>query len=243
VTVFLVGGGPDTAGPGLVAPFLAEVRAAATGRARVAVLLCGPAHRTWRQLPAARRVLADAAVDLRPVHLRAGRPVPAAALAGVDGVVVGGGVPGAYLASLAPAAAELSAAVAAGTPYLGFSAGAMVAARTALLGGHRSGGREVCPVGWSEGLTPVTVAPGLGLVGFPVDAHTAAAGTLGRTVALVTDGTAPVAAGIDEGTCLALPAGAQDPADGVVTGSGGVWTVRRGGDGAVVTVRSGRDAG
>ena len=245
MTVFLVGGGPDTTHPGLVAPFLTEVRATAPGRAQVVVLLCGPASRTWRQLPGYRRVLADAAVELRPVRVRVGRPVPATALAGVGGIVVGGGAPGEYLASLAPVAEALATAVGAGTPYLGFSAGAMVPARAALLGGHRSGGRDVCPEAVSEGLTPLTVAPGLGLVCFPVDAHTAAAGTLGRTVALVAAGTAAVAAGIDEGTCLALPAGAHDPEDGIVTGSGGVWTVRRGGggDAVTVTVRSGAGAG
>ena len=113
-------------------------------------------------------------------------------------------------------------------PYLGFSAGAMIAPRTALLGGHLLAGRSVCPRSWSEGLAELTVRPGLGLVEFAVDVHTGQAGTLGRTVALVDSGAAPVAVGIDEDTCLAVAVGAPDPADGVVTGPGAVWVVRHG---------------
>lgn len=233
MTVFLVGGGPDTVPAGLLAPFLAEAGAAG-GRARVLVLLCGPAHRSWGALPAHRRNLPG--VDLRPVRVRPGRPLPDAALTGVTGIVVGGGVTPAYLAALTPLARDVATAVAGGTPYLGFSAGAMVAPGTALAGGWRSGGRAVCPRRWSEGLAPVTVALGLGLVGFAVDVHTGAAGTLGRTVALVADGAVPVAVGVDEGTCLAVPPGADDPRDGVVTGAGSVWTVRRGDGGPPVTV-------
>ena len=73
---------------------------------------------------------------------------------------------------------------------------------------------------------------------FPVDVHTAQAGTLGRTVALVESGAADTAVGVDEGTCLALPGGAADPADGVVTGSGAVWVVRRAGDAVQLTRRT-----
>ena len=243
MTVFLVGGGADTVVPGLLAPFLAEVGAAAPGRPRVALLLCGPARWTRRELPAHRHALDGADVELLPVRVRPGQPVPAAALDGVDGIVVGGGVTPDYLACLAPVAGAVASAVAGGTPYLGLSAGAMVAPRTALLGGFRSAGRDVCPEEWSEGLTPVTVAPGLGVVGFPVDVHTGTTGTLGRTVALVETGTAAVAAGIDEDTCLALPVGADDPADGVVTGSGRVWTVRRRSGEETVTVTSAVGAG
>jgi cyanophycinase len=104
----------------------------------------------------------------------------------------------------------------------------MAAAGRALAGGYRSEGRQVCPRAWSEGLTPLTTAPGLGLVGFAVDVHTAQAGTLGRTVALGETGGAEVAVGIDDGTCLAVAAGTADPAAGLVTGSGHVRTVRRG---------------
>ena len=236
MTVFLVGGGPETVVPGLLAPFLAEVTAAAVGRPRVALLLCGPGRLIRREIPAYRHALDDDAVDLRPVRVPPGRPVPAAALAGADGIVVGGGATPDYLAALAPVAAAVASAVAGGTPYLGLSAGAMVAARSALAGGHSSAGRDVCPPEESEGLGPVTVVPGLGLVGFTVDVHTGRAGTLARTVDLVTSGSVATAVGIDEDTCLAVADPDADPARCALTGSGNVWTVRRGSDARTVTV-------
>jgi cyanophycinase len=241
VTVHLVGGGADTTTPGLLAPFLAEVVAAA-GRAghrpRIAVVVVDRWGSGRRSLPGYVHALdAGRDVDVAPVFLRRGRGLLPETLAGVDGIVVGGGPTPEYLEGLSGSAGSIAAAVRAGTPYLGFSAGAMIAPRSALVGGHLQDGRGVCPEEWSEELDELTVAPGLGLVGFPVDVHTAQAGTLGRTVALVGSGAAPVAVGIDEDTCLAVAAQATDPADGVVTGAGGVWMVRPGPDGATAVTR------
>jgi hypothetical protein len=70
--------------------------------------------------------------------------------------------------------------------------------------------------------------------------HTGQAGTLARTVAAVAGGTVPVAVGIDEDTCLALPGPGARPEEGAVTGTGRVWVVRPAGDGGVtVTPRRG----
>ena len=111
-------------------------------------------------------------------------------------------------------------------PYLGFSAGAMIAGETALLGGYRLGDREVCPQEWCEDLDDVTLSSGLGLVPFVVDVHAAQAGTIGRALAIVESGAAEMTAAIDEDTCLVVPVGAP-ASTGRVRGSGSVWLVRR----------------
>ncbi|HSE56137.1 MAG TPA: hypothetical protein VLB03_10410 [Nocardioidaceae bacterium] len=128
-----------------------------------------------------------------------------------------------YLEGLVPVRKTVRQAVLSGVPYLGFSAGAMVASEAALVGGWRHAGRPVCPEEWSEGHIDVTVRPGLGLVPFSVDVHVAQAGLLGRTLCLPTVGGAAEAVGIDEDTCLAVPPDGAAP--WTVSGSGKVWRV------------------
>ena len=239
MSVHLVGGGPETGATGLLDPFHAEVRGRADGARRlprVVLVVVDGRGAARRFLPAYQRALDG--VQVEPVLTAPGRPAPAAAFGDVDGIVVGGGPTPAYLDGVGPAAAAIGAAVRSGVPYLGFSAGAMVAPGTALVSGHLLAGRELCPAEWAEDPGELTVRPGLGLVGFPVDVHTAQAGTLGRTVALVGSGAAPVAVGIDEDTCLTVPGVEADPADGQVTGGGAVWVVRRSGDATEVTRRT-----
>ncbi|SDN89303.1 cyanophycinase [Klenkia soli] len=235
MTIHLVGGGPGTTDAALVAPFLAEVRGRG-GRPRIGVVLAGTRVAERLARPGYARLLGGRSVDHVAVPLRPGRPVDPQLLAALDGLVVGGGRTPRYLAGLAGAADAVGAAVRSGLPYLGFSAGAMVAPDLALAGGWRSQGRPVAPRAWSEGLDELTSRPGLGLVRFAVDVHTAQAGTLGRTTALVAAGR-PVAVGVDEGTCLALEPGAADPDDGTVRGAGAVWTVRRSPDGVPLVTR------
>src|SRR5690606_12907533 len=105
--------------------------------------------------------------------------------------------------------------------YLGFSAGAMVAAELALVGGYRAGGAEVCPVGWSEGLDELTLRPGIGLVPWAVEVHAAQAGTLGRAVAAVAGGGALPAVALDEVAALHV----EDDGARHVLGSGRAWWV------------------
>ncbi|UUL77170.1 hypothetical protein NG819_06240 [Pseudarthrobacter sp. Fe7] len=85
----------------------------------------------------------------------AGCPADPAAFSDVEGVVVGGGLTPAYWEGLHPARAAICRTVAEGTPYLGFSAGAMGAPRRALVGGYRINGVEGCREECSEGLDGV----------------------------------------------------------------------------------------
>ena len=75
--------------------------------------------------------------------------------------------------------------VTAGLPYAGFSAGAAIAAGSAIIGGWRIDGVPVCPEDSDEGLDPVTVVDGIGLVDGAVDVHAVQWGNLSRLIAAV----------------------------------------------------------
>lgn len=163
---------------------------------------------------------AAGAAEHRVVVVSPARPPRAADLDGAAGVYVAGGLtPGYHQALVAGGTEWLAPARDAGLVYAGFSAGAAIAAEQALMGGWRVTYRgrmiDVCHEEGAEGLDPLTVLPGLGLVPFTVDVHAAQWGTLYRLVhglalASVAEGWA-----IDENTALEV-------ADGVVTvhGSG-----------------------
>jgi cyanophycinase len=243
VSVFLVGGGAEPGhGQGLLAPFVAEAAARARGATpRLAVLLVGGGDRLARFLPDYERAFAEVA-EVDAVELRPDRPLDEDTVARVGdahGIVVCGGPTPDYHAALTGSdgvGKAIRGAVTDGTPYLGFSAGAMVAGDDALLGGYLVEGHEVCEEGCSEGLDDLTVRPGLGLVPFTSDVHITAAGTLGRALDLVTTGLVTSAVGLDEDTCLAVRPGG-DPADGVVTGSGSAWVIRAGERGQAAVTR------
>lgn len=238
MSVFLVGGVVEpTHGGGLLAPYVAEAAARAAGRPRLAVLLVDREGSLARALPAYEAAFGGTA-DVMPVALRPGEPLDAdAVVRAADGVVVGGGPTPVYHGVMGDGlGAVVREAVAGGAPYVGFSAGAMVAGERALLGGYLSGGRAVCEEGCSEGLDGLAVAPGLDLVPFTCDVHVTAAGTLGRALELVAAGLAPVAVGLDEDTCLRVPIGGR-AADGEVSGAGSVWLVEPGDGGSVVVRR------
>lgn len=159
--------------------------------------------------------------EVRIVQLAGDDVLDEAVLEGVHGLFVGGGLTPAYHRALLPCAAAIRDAVASGLPYLGMSAGAMIAGDTAVLGGWRHDGVPVVPQDASEGLDGLTLAPGLGLFPFAADAHTGR-GLLGRTVALVASGLVRQALAIDEDTCAVLgPDGAVRAA-----GLGSVWLSR-----------------
>ncbi|WP_461024463.1 Type 1 glutamine amidotransferase-like domain-containing protein [Thalassiella azotivora] len=251
MTTTLVGGGVDTLSTaGLLRPFVDE--AAARGRGhlgrvstRIGVVLVDEHGSADHFLPHYARALRDASPDAElavvPIPLRVGSPADPVVLDDVDGLVVAGGPTPAYLDGLLPVAARLRDLVGDGLPYLGLSAGAMVAARTALVGGYRLGGTAVCPREWSEGLDEVTCRPGLGLVDVTVDVHTAQAGTLGRATALVASGAVRAAVGIDEDTCVRVGRPGEPPTTWQTSGSGSLWLVERSGGGkAAVRRRSER---
>ncbi|MGZ4777391.1 MAG: Type 1 glutamine amidotransferase-like domain-containing protein [Oryzihumus sp.] len=238
MSVFLVGGAFDTGtAPALLAPFLNEAHERAGGRPRVAVLLLDRDGSMARYLPSYVEGLGDTEVLAVPLLL--GEQLSSAVLAEVaaaDGLLVGGGWTPGYHQVLSGATDVLRPLVADGTPYAGFSAGAMVGGETALLGGYLSGGREVCEDGCSEDLDDLTLLPGLGLVPFTCDVHVTGGGTLGRAVELVGAGHVPHAVGIDEDTCLTVPFG-RPAEEGAVTGPGSVWLIDAGDPGQAVVRR------
>jgi cyanophycinase len=227
MSVHLVGGGWLAEPDGVVFDaFLAEARAHAAAayrdEPRIAVIAVGDDVGDATE-HAARLVAAAApagAFDPRVTAVAEDGPVPAAAFADVDGVIVGGGLTPAYRELLEPHFGELRRQVAGGLPYLGFSAGAAIAAERALIGGWRIGGVAVAPEHAAEDLDELTVAPGIGLVDVTIDAHVAQWGTLSRLVAAVEASLVEGGLGIDENTVLIVGQG-----DLRVAGRGSVWRV------------------
>ncbi len=148
----------------------------------------------------------------------------------VTGVLVGGGLTPNYHALLVAAGDDwLPEEI----PYLGFSAGAAIAPRIALIGGYafEADGvrRAVSPEETSEDLGLVTTAPGLGLVPWTVDVHVGQWGTLARLLHVVAAGTAERGFAIDEDSALIVDDGAWR-----VAGAGFVYEIRHDADGARV---------
>ena len=238
MSIFLVGGGPDTVTtPVIFDQFMAEARQRAGGSRppRIAMVLVDHEGSAEYFMPA----------YLAPMHRRTPAEVTTVLLHrrddvdprvfdGVDAIVVGGGPTPVYAAALRKSAAAIRQAIDAGAPYLGFSAGAMIAPEQAIIGGYRVSGVEVCPEDASEGLDEVELREGLGLVPFAVDVHAAQAGTLGRAVAAVVHGMASRAVAIDENTALVLPHG--DPGEQRVIGTSNCWLIRGPGHKATVSV-------
>lgn len=227
--VFLVGGGWDLAE--VYEPF---VRAVA-GERRIGCLIVdeGDGGAQFERYAQALRTAAGPACVPVPLLIPlGGRFEPESALAGIDGLLVCGGLTPAYQEALAGCLERLPRMLAArGIPYAGFSAGAAVAARRAVVGGWLVDGVPVCPEETGEDLTEVEVRAGLGLVPFAVDVHAAQWGTLPRLVAAVGRGDVPYGVAVDENTLLSVADGKAG-----VTGAGRVHVVRpdEKGDGGVV---------
>ncbi len=225
MSVHLVGGGwLDEPDGDVFAAFLGEAQARADAAGREAPRIAVVAVRNGDGLDHAERLVAAAvpAGAFEPVMTTVdlAGPVPGSAFAGVDGILVGGGLTPAYRELLEPHFDELRRQVAAGVPYAGFSAGAAVAAERALIGGWRIGGVAVAPEEAAEDLDEVTVAPGIGLVDVAIDVHAAQWGTLSRLIAAVEAGLVEGGLGIDEHTALIVGEGGLR-----VAGRGSVWRV------------------
>ncbi|MGX5696587.1 Type 1 glutamine amidotransferase-like domain-containing protein [Agromyces soli] len=238
MSVHLVGGGWPAEGDSAVfGRFVGEAarRAVAAGRAepRIAVVAVrdGDAEAHAAKLVAVASAASGAgAVAAVITAVGHGAAVPQSAFADVDGVIVGGGNAPAYRDALEPRFGELRRLVAGGTPYLGFSAGAMIAAERAVIGGRAIGGVTVSPESGDQGLDEVTVAPGIGLVDVAIDVHVAQWGALSRLVAAVEAGIAEGGLGIDEDTVLIVGEGGLE-----VQGRGSVWRVLPAEHGVVVS--------
>ncbi|MFT4284803.1 MAG: Type 1 glutamine amidotransferase-like domain-containing protein [Protaetiibacter sp.] len=227
MSVHLAGGGWSPAGdPDVTSAFLAEAAARAAGGGRmvprIGVLIVfdeGVPSEEYRSgyPESLRRV---AACDPVVTIVDAGETFAPAVLTDIDGLLVGGGLTPAYHAAVDPIVEEIRLLVADGLPYLGFSAGAMIAADRAIVGGWRINGIAVCPEETAEDLDEVTVVEGLGLVDLAVDVHAAQWGTLSRLVAATEAGLVDGGVAIDEGTVLVV--GDEGFA---VFGAGSVWQV------------------
>lgn len=165
----------------------------------------------------------------------------------VDGVLVCGGLTPAYQEAFAGESGRLSSPLSSplssllaerGVPYAGFSAGAAVAARDAVVGGWLVDGVAVCPADAAEDLEEVEVRPGLGLVPFGVDVHAGQWGTLGRLAAAVAGGRLAHGVAIDENTLVEIGGGGRGGGGSArVAGLGRAHCVRPAPGGGVV-VRS-----
>lgn len=133
---------------------------------------------------------------------------------------MGGGFVEDVRAGLEPLFGELRRLVAAGVPYLGVSAGAMVAAEGSLGSGSRIGGVVVSPEEPGEAGDELEIDAGIGLVDVAVEVHVAERGMLSRLVAAVESGLATGGLGIDERTALIVGDGKLR-----VEGKGSVWRV------------------
>lgn len=232
MSIHLVGGGraDDYAGD-VYEAFIAEaaVRAAAVGREvpRIGVVIVGDDEsrgQFWRDQ------LVRAAV-CEPIinSLAEGESLPPAALTDIDALLIAGGHTPSYLEAVAAVTGEIRLLVADGLPYLGYSAGAMIAADRAIIGGYQIGGVDVCPEETGEDLDEVTIVEGLGLVDLAIDVHTAQWGTLSRLVAATEAGLVDGGVAIDEFTVLIVGEG-----DLRVEGSGSVWKVTPDDNGVLV---------
>ncbi|MFE7846531.1 Type 1 glutamine amidotransferase-like domain-containing protein [Microbacterium sp. NPDC057407] len=154
------------------------------------------------------------------LHLTAGAPVGLEAIDDLDGVAVGGGVVEDVRAGLEPVFGELRRLVAQGVPYLGISAGAMIAAEGSLNGGSRIGGVPVSPGDPGESDDELEIEAGIGLVDVAIEVHVAQRGVLSRLVAATESGMIAGALGIDGRTALIVGDGGLR-----VEGEGSVWRV------------------
>ncbi len=241
MSIHLVGGGwsPEHSAS-LYRPFLAEAeaRAAGAGRVvpRVGVIIVGEDEADAAESAARYTTLLPSVAACEPVvtALTEGEQLTSAALSDIDALLVGGGLTPSYLEAVAPIVDELRLLVADGLPYLGFSAGAAIAADRALIGGWRIGGIAVAPEDAGEDLDEVTVDEGLALVDLAIDAHAAQWGTLTRLIAATEAGIVDGGVAIDEDTSLIVGEGTLR-----VEGAGNVWRVVPGEDGVVVSTIGG----
>lgn len=207
MTLFLIGGGPSQA----VAPVLDEFCTAARARGnRIAIALLGSAKEAAGFLD----VYADPITErfpealIEPIWLTDEDDEPPIAwpaepelLAGL--VVAGGWTPG-YLEGLGPWRETISTLVRGGVPYLGWSAGAMIVGRHAIVGGWQQNGRRVAPEIAGEGSTELDIRDGLALIGPSIETHADAQFIVGRAMAALQQGPMRTVAAIDEDTALVI---------------------------------------
>ncbi|MEJ3403454.1 Type 1 glutamine amidotransferase-like domain-containing protein [Rathayibacter sp. YIM 133350] len=233
MSVHLVGGGWESSTE-VYGSFVIEAtaRAAAAGRelARIAVVAVRPGDEAEHAGKLIEALGVAGEFDAHVSAIREGGDLPLTAFSDVDGIVIGGGLTPAYRVAVEPHAAEIRRQVADGVPYLGFSAGSVIAAERALVGGWRIGGVAVCPEDASEDLDELTIEQGIGLIDVSIDVHAAQWGTVSRLVAAAEAGLVEGGIAIDEDTVLVIGEGGL-----VVSGAGSAWSVVPGEAGVLVS--------
>lgn len=148
--------------------------------------------------------------QLQPLYTSAAAPLTYDKVAqnAPSGLFVCGGVTPYYHQAICADSGWTAYLQAAHVPYGGTSAGAAIAAQQAILGGwqaERQGTtREILFFGAGEGVNPLTVRPGLGLVPFAVDVHASQMGTLTRLIHAVELGLVAEGWAIDENTMMVV---------------------------------------
>ena len=168
--------------------------------------------------------------DVRATAIVEGELFTPEAIAGVDAVSVWGGLTPAYLDAIIPVVETIRSLVGEGMPYLGYSAGAMIAADTAIIGGWKINDIPVCAEDTGEELDDVTIVEGLGLVDLAIDVHAAQWDTLARLIAATEAGIVEGGVAIDEYTALIV-----DDSEIRVVGTGSIWQVSLTDDGVLVS--------
>lgn len=233
MSIHLVGGGWSE---DLFRHFVSETGARAAGSARVipriGVLLLAEDEASGREEQDRYRSMLLGIASCSPVItvITDGAEATSELLSDIDGLFIGGGITPAYLEAVTGLVDEIRLLVADGLPYLGYSAGAAIAADSAIVGGWMIGDVPVCSEDTGEGLDDVSVAEGLGLVDLAVDVHAAQWGTLARLIASTEAGLVDGGVAIDEETVLIVGDGSLR-----VEGLGSVWRVTNSAEGVLVT--------
>jgi cyanophycinase len=193
--------------------------ATAGGSCRLAVVVAeeteAQAQASFEDYRAIFAALPNGPTVIHPVLVSATQPLTPAQLEPLEptGLFVCGGSTPLYQQALCENTSWLAYLRTAKIPYGGTSAGAAIAARTAIVGGWQATRmqetRAILFQGASEGLDSLSVRNGLGLVPFAVEIHASQMGTLTRLLHAVELGMVAEGWAIDENTLIQIDADAM----------------------------------
>lgn len=212
---------------------------------RVALIIAEPKPEDAQtHLSAYQAILKDSgATDLSPIFVTDNDPLTSAKLEAISpaGIFVCGGATPFYHSAICADLSWVGYLREHNLPYCGTSAGAAIAPQQAILGGwqHPAGNklRDILFKGASEGLDPLTVKPGLGLVPFAVDVHASQWGTLTRLIHAVSSGLVSEGWAIDENTMVVVEDGRVS-----VSGRGQAYHVQSSQQGVNIQIHPATDA-